>query len=126
MESFVFREETAPVLFMPLHPLGSLEKYENITHEECISILRQILLALQHLHENDIVHRDLKPANILVARQFDRIVVSDFGLSKLSNGKPLMTVCGTAFYAAPEMYASGSYGFKADIWSAGVIIYDLI
>ncbi|KAL8931148.1 MAG: hypothetical protein Q9208_000252 [Pyrenodesmia sp. 3 TL-2023] len=125
MEFFIFREDPAPILFMPFYPLGSLEKHEDIAHAECISILRQILLALQHLHGKDIVHRDLKPANILVARRFDRIVVSDFGLSRLSNGKPLTTVCGTAFYAAPEIYAGNSYGCKADIWSAGVIIYDL-
>lgn len=86
----------------------------------------QITLALSYLHSNNIIHRDLKPENILV--DFNHTIkLSDFGWSvQLQNNNKRSTICGTLDYLSPEMINSVSYDFKSDVWSLGVLIYELL
>ena len=122
-------------------PCGSLEDQENISADECLSILWQGLCALTYLHSHEppIVHRDIKPGNILVQHRFpgDDIFVKfgDFGLSR--DSCDLSTVCGSQHYLAPEIYCrwqyinSGgkertSYTPAVDVWSLGVVAYELL
>ena len=88
---------------------------------------KEVLEALQYLHERNIVHRDIKPDNII----FDdlmRAKLVDFGLStEYGYGKRCSTPCGTPFFTAPEIITDAHYdGPKADIWSFGVTFYLLI
>jgi serine/threonine protein kinase len=115
-----------PRLILEYVPLGSLEDQTNMSDEECVTILCQGLSALVDLHgrEEPIVHRDIKPGNILVhSRDPLHIKLSDFGLSRVSND--LTTFCGTALYLAPEVYTKQSYTPVVDVWSLGVVVFEL-
>jgi len=94
----------------------------------------QLASAIQYLHASNICHRDLKPENVLLCSIDDSkpvIKVTDMGLSKLVNlGNELKTFCGTPNYLAPEIIVmtarGGSYDYKVDCWSLGVILYILL
>ena len=92
---------------------------------------RQLIDAMRHCKKAGISHRDLKPENLLVDKSF-ALKVADLGLSSSavdSEGKikELYTKVGTPGYMAPEVLAGLPYdGFKADIWSAGVILFIMI
>jgi len=93
-------------------------------------VMRQILLAVNHLHENGICHRDLKPENFLFATKEKGadLKLIDFGLANKFGSKfdtRMNTVVGTPYYIAPEVL-TGQYGFQCDIWSVGVIMYMLL
>lgn len=101
-------------------------------------VMRQLLLAVKYCHDRGVVHNDLKPLNVLLAvvaiDERPKVVVCDFGiadiaemqLQKASKGKGIMTAKGTPNYMAPEAFLGGQAGYKADIWSAGVILFELL
>lgn len=101
--------------------------------------LWQLKNALNYLHENNIIHRDLKPMNILLSHNNanDNIIIklADFGFSRYFESNPrvtngydpmVATICGSPIYMAPELIINGKYNTKADIWSFGVIMYELL
>ena len=102
---------------------AAIDKPGNLPENYIISVFKQLLSALQYLHETGIGHRDLKPDNILVcAGQHVKIV--DFGLSTNDNSQLRTTFCGSLAFAAPECIQREPYiASKADIWSSGVILY---
>lgn len=101
--------------------------------EAAVHVL-EALEALAEAHANEIVHRDLKPANLFLADQPDGSVlvkVLDFGISKLKDDRSALTktfdVVGTPFYMAPEQLTNAKdVDERADIWSMGVILYELL
>jgi serine/threonine protein kinase len=126
-------ETPFPQLVLEYLPLGSLDlQVPSISEDEAVIILHQSLLALEYLHENKIMHRDIKPANILVESREPllHIKLADFGLSKANDY--LETICGTHTYAAPEIVkysesaTRGRYAHAVDIWSLGVVIFELV
>jgi serine/threonine protein kinase len=90
------------------------------------SFLFQILKAIEYLHEKGYAHRDLKPENIFVDRNAT-VKVGDLGLAHASTrDQMLTTICGTTYYAAPEVLQRKAYdGCKADIWAIGILAYVL-
>ena len=78
------------------------------------------------LHRQGIVYRELKPENVLVTEE-GHIKLTDFGLSKviIENRDFISTFVGTLEYMAPEAYM-GTFGQKADIWSLGILMYELL
>ncbi len=101
--------------------------------EEALAIVPQICEALQFAHDEGIVHRDIKPENILVDKQ-GRVKITDFGLAKLLGKAPAeitltgtQQVMGTPHYMAPEqMQGAGAVDHRADIYSLGVVFYELL
>lgn len=100
-------------------------------------ILNQLKDALQYLISKNIIHRDLKPTNILLKRSDsgNKIVkLADFGLSRYFSNEindtgyddMVKTVCGSPIYMAPELLVDNKYNMKADLWSFGVIMYELL
>jgi len=94
---------------------------------DAANVIRQILEAVEYMHENGIAHRDLKPENLLCSGQNNEIIkVTDFGLSKDFGNASLRTSCGTPDYVAPEVLKGQPYDNMVDIWSIGVITYILL
>lgn len=93
----------------------------------CQNIFFQICKAILYLHEKGIAHRDLKLDNIMIDVQY-RVKLLDFGLCNFNNSSKLMTTfCGSLCNAAPEILMKIPYdGFKADMWSLGVILYSIM
>ncbi|XP_034732136.1 calcium/calmodulin-dependent protein kinase IGb isoform X2 [Etheostoma cragini] len=98
------------------------------SEKDASSVIQQVLQAVSYLHENGIVHRDLKPENILYFSQEEnsKIMISDFGLSKIVESDIMSTACGTPGYVAPEVLAQKPYSKAVDCWSIGVITYILL
>mmetsp|Transcript_14138 Transcript_14138/g.38077 ORF Transcript_14138/g.38077 Transcript_14138/m.38077 type:complete len:402 (+) Transcript_14138:147-1352(+) len=92
-------------------------------------LFNQITCGLQFCHSLGIAHRDLKPENILINDQ-GVVKITDFGLSNMqSAGEHLTTLCGSPYYAAPELLDGGTTqydGTEADIWSVGVITFAIL
>ncbi|KAL8912800.1 MAG: hypothetical protein Q9171_002258 [Xanthocarpia ochracea] len=117
-------------IVMPYYELGSLQDYEPSEPSYGYSrAFLQILLALSWLHGRGVVHRDVKPENFLIETEDPlNIILADFGLSNIVTDHPLKTFCGSHTYCAPEVYPGNSdgYGPKADIWSLGVMMLQLM
>lgn len=109
----------------------------KLTHEERVFYGACIVLGLDFIHSKSIVYRDLKPENIMIASNgYPKII--DFGLAKqlpyLKRGEDgimrsytkCYTLCGTPEYVAPELILGKGYDCAADIWSLGVMIYEMI
>ncbi len=99
-----------------------------IPWKEAVHFTVQILQALQHAHEKGIVHRDVKPQNIMLL-QDGTIKVTDFGIARFSNNETrTMTskTIGSVHYIAPEQARGGATDGKADIYSVGVMLYEML
>lgn len=86
----------------------------------------EILLALEHLHEQNILYRDLKPANVVLDIK-GHAMLTDFGLSKEGvSGQGAQSFCGSVAYLAPEMLRRRGHGHTVDIYGLGVILYEML
>jgi len=91
----------------------------------CKKYAKQLADGLRYLLDNNIIHRDLKPQNILVTNELD-IKITDFGFArKFDNGVLFNTLCGSPMYMAPEIINKQDYSIKSDLWSVGIIIYQM-
>ncbi|MDW8383107.1 MAG: protein kinase, partial [Verrucomicrobiota bacterium] len=113
----------------------------HLQPKEALAIVPQICDALQYAHEQGVVHRDIKPENILLDRQ-GRVKIADFGLAKITGQAPAgeaaavgkawtLTatgqVMGTLHYMAPEqLRGSHNVDHRADIYSVGVVFYEML
>jgi serine/threonine protein kinase len=94
------------------------------TVEKGLEMLVGILRGIEHLHSKNIVHRDLKPDNILLQGNFPRI--TDFGISRIVSADSMSTkAMGSPAYMSPESF-KGIKSPQNDIWSAGVILYEMM
>lgn len=90
-------------------------------------IVRELLVAFQHVHRMGVIHRDVKSANVLIAKD-GRVQLCDFGVAaKLTNDAlKRTTMAGTPYWMAPEVIMEGTaYNSKADIWSLGITAYEI-
>jgi protein kinase A len=100
----------------------------NLKVSQATFYLAEIVLALEALHKRNIIYRDLKAENILLT-QSGHVKLIDFGFSKQLKDiqkDRVMTNCGTRTYTAPEVMMGGKYNYKADIWSLGILICELV
>jgi serine/threonine protein kinase/dienelactone hydrolase len=96
--------------------------------EEATSLIAQVTRATVAAHEAGIIHRDIKPANILLSRRSD-VKLLDFGLAKQPGQTVLTrtgTTVGTVAYMAPEQIAGQTVDERADVWSLGVVLYEML
>ncbi len=127
----LFEEEGTAYLVMELLEGASLysllKQKRPLDISEKLSIIQQIAGGLQHAHEHGIVHRDIKPSNVFVTR--DGVVkVLDFGVAKVGEGELTKagTVFGTVEYMAPEQVRGQPVDARADIFSVGVVAYEIL
>jgi len=89
----------------------------------------QLCMALDHVHRNKMLHRDIKGANVLLMSS-GLVKLGDFGFSQqyedTVSGNVGVTFCGTPYYLAPELWKRQKYSKKADIWSLGILLYEMM
>lgn len=101
----------------------------SYSEKDAMMVMKRFLEALDFLHKAGIVHRDLKPENLLLkSTDCDyELKIADFGLACfIEEGELLDLRCGSPGYVAPELLSDEGYNTKADIFSAGVILYILL
>uniref|UniRef100_A0A3Q2ZNW6 non-specific serine/threonine protein kinase n=1 Tax=Kryptolebias marmoratus TaxID=37003 RepID=A0A3Q2ZNW6_KRYMA len=129
----ILETDNSYYLVMELCPGGNLMNHiydkKCLEERETQKYIRQLVLAVEHLHKLGVVHRDLKIENLLLDEQ-DNIKLIDFGLSNvafiLGYSDPFSTQCGSPAYAAPELLSRKKYGPKVDVWSIGVNMYAML
>ena len=126
-----FEDDVNFYLVMPLAVKGQLyrvlRKFRKFDERTAAQILRETISALQYLHSFNppIIHRDIKPENLLL-NEGGRVLLADFGWSNFSDGGVRKTFCGTPEYIAPEMLLKKGHDTRVDIWSVGVLMFELL
>ena len=126
-----FEDDFNFYLIMPLAVKGQLyrvlKKFKKFDERTAAQILRETISALQYLHHFNppIIHRDIKPENLLL-NEGGRILLADFGWSNFSDGDVRKTFCGTPEYIAPEMLLKKGHDTRVDIWSIGILMFELL
>ena len=117
----IFELVEGGTLFNKIKEEGKLSENETKTY------FHQIIEAIEYLHSKNVIHRDLKPENILLDNE-NNIKISDFGFSaELNENNTISGSCGSANYAAPEVFTHNSFlGTPIDIWSSGIILFVML
>lgn len=105
-----------------------IQQFSPLRVEESIEIMRQLTSAIAHAHQNNIIHRDIKPDNILVDRE-GNVKITDFGIAMaLSATRFTQTnaVLGSVHYLSPEQARGGMANKKSDIYSLGIVLFELL
>ena len=106
-----------------------IEESESIRPETAAQIILRVLAALSHAHQNGVVHRDIKPQNILIDKD-GAVKVTDFGIARVAGSNTVRqdteTVMGSVYYFSPEQAKGADVDEKSDIYSVGVMFYELL
>lgn len=101
----------------------------HYSEADVLVIFSQLCLAVKCMHDHQVLHRDLKTPNVMLMPN-GLIKLGDFGFSRQYEESVLTevgrTLCGTPFYLAPEVWCRQPYSSKADMWSLGVVLYELL
>ena len=105
-----------------------IKKRGSLTLPEVVDIMLQLTSAVAHAHESYIIHRDIKPQNVIILED-GRVKIMDFGIAvALNAGEFTQTnsVMGTVYYIPPEQANGGAATVKSDIYSLGIVMYELV
>ncbi len=97
----------------------------GISEEDAWYYFNQVLNAVIYLHDNHLVHRDIKPENLLMDKQ-GNVKLCDFGWCVKTKKENRKTFCGTYEYMAPEIIKETKYGVQIDIWSLGILLFEML
>ena len=103
------------------------QRKEYFKESQILDYFTQICLAIKHIHGKHIIHRDLKSQNIFLTKT-GLVKLGDFGIAKNLNctWQKAKTMIGTPYYLSPEIVNNKPYSFKSDIWSLGVLLYEMM
>ena len=133
-----YKSETHCYLVQELVSGGELFEHiiqnGHVPESQALQITRHLASAVAYLHCKGIAHRDIKPENVLMESAVDgagmcSVKLADFGLAceiHTSSATNLTRFCGTPMYVAPEIVDRATHGFKADVWSLGVLLYVIL
>lgn len=105
-----------------------IQKYFPIPVDEALDIMKQITAAISHAHHNGIIHRDIKPQNILIDKE-GTVKITDFGIAlalSATNITQTNAVLGSVHYLSPEQARGGMANKKSDIYSLGIVMFELL
>lgn len=104
-----------------------MERRRQMDWRESLHFIIQIMRALEHAHSRGIIHRDIKPQNIMVLRD-GSVKVADFGIACLQNNAQTLTqdALGSVHYISPEQARGEHIDARSDIYSAGVVLYEML
>lgn len=105
-----------------------IQKYAPLAPTKCVNIMKQLTSAIAHAHQNQIIHRDIKPQNILMDEN-DNVKITDFGIAMALEDTSFTrtnSVLGTVHYLSPEQARGGTATKKSDIYSLGIVLYELL
>jgi serine/threonine protein kinase len=104
-----------------------LKRPGQLSPNDVLCLMFQLLDALHYAHESGVVHRDIKPANLMVSGD-GRLKITDFGIARTETSQitRINTVVGSPGYMAPEQYTGGPLDRRVDVFSAGVMLYQLL
>lgn len=105
-----------------------IQRFGPIEVEEALNIMKQVTSAIAHAHANDLVHRDIKPQNILIDK-YGNVKVTDFGIAVALSATSLTqtnSILGSVHYLSPEQARGGMATKKSDIYSLGIVLFELL
>jgi eukaryotic-like serine/threonine-protein kinase len=105
-----------------------IQQNSSLRVENAIRIMRQLTSAISHAHQNDIVHRDIKPQNILIDLD-GNVKITDFGIAMALSATSITqtnSVLGSVHYLSPEQARGGMANRKSDIYSLGIVMFELL
>lgn len=126
-----FHDESRIYLILEYAPKGTLFKYmqeqpnNRLDEKTTAGYIKSLAKALIYLHERDVIHRDIKPENLLLGNNGE-LKIADFGWSVHEPNSARTTICGTLDYLPPEMVIGKPHTKHVDLWSLGVLCYELL
>ncbi|SEH71962.1 serine/threonine protein kinase [Halobacillus karajensis] len=105
-----------------------IQQHSPVDVTEAVDIMKQIASAIAHAHDNEIVHRDIKPQNILIDH-YGHVKVTDFGIAMALSATALTqtnSVLGSVHYLSPEQARGGMATKKSDVYSLGIVFFELL
>jgi len=106
--------------------LSNFLKKQPLKEKFTRKYMKQLSNGLKYLLDNNILHRDLKPQNILLSKNYD-VKITDFGFATYYTKDSIInTLCGSPMYMAPEIITKNGYDYKSDLWSVGIILYEML
>lgn len=103
-----------------------IEKKGQLTFKEAISIAIQVGRGIEAAHNKNIIHRDIKPQNIIISTE-GKVKVTDFGIARAATSNTINSdVMGSVHYSSPEQARNGFVDGKSDIYSLGIVMYEMV
>ncbi|CAD8096079.1 unnamed protein product [Paramecium sonneborni] len=99
----------------------------SLSEQDAVTYFKQIIYGFKAIYQENVIHRDIKPANILLHNGIAKI--SDFGFARVVDdmeGQEKFTLLGTPLYMAPQILELGKFNSKCDIWSIGIMFYEML
>jgi serine/threonine protein kinase len=128
-----FSQSGVPYLVMDLLDGFTLKRYikeKRFSMEDSLEVLRQVAGAIAYIHEKGVIHRDVKPENIMVMKRDGELfaILTDFGIMRDqdSNLTVAANIMGSPAYLSPEGFISPKVGIESDVFSLGVVAYELL